>query len=487
MDFSTLSESVMTKLGTAFPSIVGAVLVLFIGWLVALAVRVGVRKGLASVRLNERLTGATGAKLDVEKGAGIGAFWVVFVLALIGFFNLLQIGAVSEPLVSMVDRVLEFVPSLLAAGILALIAWVVAILLRAGAVRGLKALSIDDKLAAEADVKPVSEALGQVVYGLVLLLFLPAVLEALGFTALLEPVRGVLDKTLGILPNLAAAVVLGLVGWVVGKILRNLVTNLLAPTGIDRIGERAGLKGTMALSALLGVVAFVFVFVPALIAALDVLQLEAIAGPATRMLEMMMAAIPAIFAAAVVLVVAFFLADFVGNLVTTLLGGLGADRLPERLGLPGLVPARTTLSKALGKIAMAFVILFAAVESAKLLGFATISDLVAMFIAFGGQVVLGAFVIGLGLWLANLVYDAIARVSRPSVSALAGLARITILALVLAMGLTAMNIGREIVILAFALPVGAVALAFALSFGLGGRKAAGKQVEDWFSRLGSAE
>ena len=74
-------------------------------------------------------------------------------------------------------------------------------------------------------------------------------------------------------------------------------------------------------------------------------------------------------------------------------------------------------------------------------------------------------------------------VSGPNAMFMAGLARITILGLVLAMGLRAMGIADDIVSLAFGLTLGAVAVAVALSFGLGGREAAGKQMEYWLGRM----
>ena len=73
--------------------------------------------------------------------------------------------------------------------------------------------------------------------------------------------------------------------------------------------------------------------------------------------------------------------------------------------------------------------------------------------------------------------------SGESAAALAGVLRAAILGLVLAMGLRAMGIADDIVNLAFGLVLGAVAVAFALSFGLGGREAAGKQMEHWLSNL----
>ncbi len=63
------------------------------------------------------------------------------------------------------------------------------------------------------------------------------------------------------------------------------------------------------------------------------------------------------------------------------------------------------------------------------------------------------------------------------------MARVAILALVIAMGLRAMGIADDIVNLAFGLTLGAAAVAAALSFGLGGREAAGRQMEYWLSRM----
>jgi hypothetical protein len=62
-------------------------------------------------------------------------------------------------------------------------------------------------------------------------------------------------------------------------------------------------------------------------------------------------------------------------------------------------------------------------------------------------------------------------------------ARVAILGLVIAMGLRAMGIADDIVNLAFGLTLGSVAVAFALAFGLGGREAAGRQMEHWLSQL----
>ena len=106
-----------------------------------------------------------------------------------------------------------------------------------------------------------------------------------------------------------------------------------------------------------------------------------------------------------------------------------------------------------------------------------------MFIKFGSQVLLGGGIIAVGFWLSNLAYGAILRLHGANSTTIANVARFAILGLVLAMGLRAMGLADDIVNLAFGLTLGAIAVAVALSFGLGGREAAGKHMEFWLSRV----
>jgi hypothetical protein len=93
------------------------------------------------------------------------------------------------------------------------------------------------------------------------------------------------------IPHLVGGTVLVIVAW-------GLVTNILAAAGADQGAQRLGLDATVRISQIIGTIVLIFVFVPALIAALDVLGIEAISRPATDMLGKMLAAVPNILAAA---------------------------------------------------------------------------------------------------------------------------------------------------------------------------------------------
>jgi hypothetical protein len=483
MDTTAILDSLMTTLGESIPRLLLALAILVAGWVLAVIARALVRKSLGLAKLNDRVRSEAGGQVDIEGGVAVVVYYVVLLLALIAFFDTMELPLVSGPLQTLVNGVLAFVPNLVAGAALMLIAWMVATVLRKLTRRALDSTRLDERLAGDAGMRSVSRTISDVLYGLVLLMFLPAVLGALKLEGLLAPVRGMVQEILAVLPNLFAAVVFGFVGWFVARLLRDMVSSLASAAGADKLGERAGLRGTLTLSRLLGLIVFIFVFVPALIQALDALDVDAISTPATEVLGTFMGAVPNLFAAAVILAVAFFISEFVASLATGLLGGIGFDRVPAKLGLAAAVPEGVSPSSLVGKLIVFFVLLFAVVEAADVLGFAEISGLVETFVGFGGQVLLGVLIIGIGIWLANLAHDAIIRLDRPHSHTMAILARITILGLVLAMGLRAMEVANEIVNAAFYLTLGAVAVAFALSFGLGGREAAGKQMEHWLSRL----
>jgi hypothetical protein len=483
MDFSRLGETLQVNLGETLPNILGALGILLLGWFVALAVRAAVRKGLSILKVNQRVNSTTGTEMDIEGGTAAVFYYVILLLVLVGFFNALNLELVSAPLGALVDQVLAFVPRLVAGGILIVIVWVLATVLRTIVAKALQAKTMDEKLGAEAGTRPISDNLGNVVFWLVVLLFLPAILGTLEIDGLLVPVQQMVNEILGILPNMFGAALIGIAGWFLAKIVRDLSTNLLAAAGADRLGEEVGLRGTMSLSHLIGWVLYILILVPAVVAALQALEIEAITAPATNMLNTMLAAIPHIFAAAIILAVAFAIARLVSHVMSNLLGGLGFDALPEKLGLGQAFTTQTTPSALVGKITFFFIMLFAVVEATNQLGFHQVSVLVTMFTEFGGQVLLGSAIIAIGFWLSNLAYQAIIRIHGIQSGGIANIARFAILGLVIAMGLRAMGLANEIVNLAFGLTLGAVAVAVALSFGLGGREAAGRQMEHWLGRL----
>ena len=333
MDFSAIGNSLSTALSEHLPRILGAIAILIIGWIVAVAVRAGVRRLLALARLNFRIALTTEQKLDLESGVSAGAFWLVILITLIGVFNSLDLTLASGPFEVLVKEIAAYLPRLVAGTLLALVAWLAAVALRAVVTRVLDASGLDEKLSASAGMQPMRKSVGNVLFWLVILLFVPAILHVFDLGGLLDPVKMMVAKVLGMLPNVVAAFVIGFVGWLLGRVLAGLITNILAAAGADQGAHRLGLDPTLRISRVVGTIVLIFVFVPALIAALDALKIEAISRPATDMLGKMLAAVPNIVAAALILAVTYYVAKFAAELLGRLLNSMGFDTLPEKLGL----------------------------------------------------------------------------------------------------------------------------------------------------------
>lgn len=488
---SIILERIAELLGSSIPSIVGALIILVLGWIIALIVSAVVRSALRRTEVDNRLAAWIAGKeraegVNTEEWVGKAVFYLLMVFVLIAFFQVLGLTVVTQPLNQLLTQIFEYAPRLLGAGLLLALAWILASGLKLLVKRLLGAINFDERLGREAGVEAevsVANTLANAVYWLVFLLFLPAVLDALALEGLLGPVQEMVNEVLAFLPNLFGAALILMVGWFIAHIVRRIATNLLAAVGLDRLSERIGLSkalGDQELSSVLGTVVYVLILIPVLIATLEALALEAITEPATNMLNAILAALPAIFGASLILAIAYVVGKVVSNLLANILAGIGFNAILARLGLGGEPEeGERTPSEIVGYVALVGIMLFATIEAFDLLGFAQIADLVTQFTAFAGQVVLGIVIFGLGLYLATVAANIVRGSDVAQAGLLATAARGAILVFAGAMALRQMGLANEIVNLAFGLVLGAIAVAGALAFGLGGREVAARQLEQW--------
>lgn len=460
-----------------FHPIFAAILILLVGWIIALIIAAGVKRLLQKVGTNHKLSSVTGRTPNIENLVSKLVFWFVMILAVVGSLNVLNISGVSDPFSNMVGRVLAYIPNLFAAVAVGFIGWVVARLVRAGLTNVLSRTELDEKLSSEVGVNALSSNIAEIFYWLVLLLFLPIVLSILGLTGLLIPVQNMVNEAIAYLPNLFIAGVILFVGYILAKIVRGIVEGLGNSLGLQTQAEKVGLFKNSNISKFLGSFVFAIIVITALIVAFEALGIQAISQPATAMLNEIMYAIPQIIAAGLILIVAYIVSRFVGRLVAELISGAGIDEIPMKLDVQRFL-GQTRISDLIGYLIVFFTMLFAISEAANRLGLEQVSVLIAMFIQFGASILLGAVILVIGFWLANVVANVVQRGEYNSSRWLANLVRILIMGLVIAMGLKAMGIADSIVNLAFGLTLGSVAVAFALAFGLGGRQPAERLLTD---------
>ena len=461
---------------------------LFISWIVA---RIGaflVRRILNSAKVDERASDSLGTETQITKWVSGFTFWALFIFVLVGLINFaqgfipgLQGNVVQSPLQALLT---EWVGKIISVGISLLVAWVIATALKFLVVRVLNITKLDERLGekvADGKATNMNESIGKTVFWLVFLVFIPSILNNLGVGQAADSVQGLVDSVIAYIPGIIGAVIVLVLGGLFARILRQIVTGFLEGVGVDALGERFGFSKSeeaQPLSALLGTVVYVLVFIPIVVQALELLNLPVITDIGSRLLDGVTGAILAILGAVVILFVAYYLAKFISDIVANLLAGIGIDRLPEALGFK--TSANAELSSVIGYVVLVYVMLFAVQGTAETFGLASIAAIVGSLIALGGNVLLGVAIFLAGVYLANVASNVITTAGGSDTTFVANIARWTILILVAGIALTQAGVTLAAdVIQIILLAVGA---AFALAFGLGGRDAASKQVEKWFNR-----
>jgi hypothetical protein len=523
---SNFMSSIGLNAEDAVIQIVLAIIILVVGWIVAIVVASSIEKLLKRTEIDNRIaawvTGRDSASsgFPIEKWVGRVVFYLIMLFVLVLFLQFLRVEA--SPLSRFLEEITTFLPKLGGALLLIGLAWAIASIARILILRSLQSVEFDqqvDQHVNEPDSGTeqvaLSETIANVVYWFIYLLFLPLVLNTLGLQAALDPVVNLVDQFLSALPRIAKALLIIGGGWLLAQIVRRLVTNSLSAAGLDRvINERDLLPtpGQQSLSWLIGTVVYVLILIPFAVGSLEALGIDAISIPASQMLNQVMAALPKIFTAAIILVVFYIVGQFVRQIVTNILTGVGFDRLPTMLGLPedfGQTPAdagtteagsigaldvetdapsepsatptpkQATPSEIMGVVAFIAVMFLAVIASTEILEIQSLNTIVLVILAIAGQVAVALVIFAIGLYFANLAFKLISSPGGRQARIVAHAARISIVILVIAMSLKQMGIASNIIDLAFGLLLGAIAVAIALAFGLGGRDIAAEQIRHW--------
>ncbi|MBI3991605.1 MAG: hypothetical protein HY350_05590 [Candidatus Omnitrophica bacterium] len=212
---------------------------------------------------------------------------------------------------------------------------------------------------------------------------------------LLEPAKSVLAQIGQFLVNVLLVVIILIIGWVIAKIIKTLVTKLLRAVKLDQLSDRIDLDNILAkggisysLSELIGVICYWLALLITFVVAINAIGLTI----AADLLNRIVLYVPNIIAAVFILILGMFVATLLSNIIKTAANNAGLSQ-----------------SKLLGKISEVVVLVFAIAISLEQLGIAAkiIELVISIILASIGLSVALAFGLGCRDMAAKFISDLI--------------------------------------------------------------------------------
>ena len=197
--------------------------------------------------------------------------------------------------------------------------------------------------------------------------------------------------------------------------------------------------------------------------------------------------LPALLGALVILFAGYLLAKVLEKLIERGLRRIRLNQLLERGGVTQAVERSGTHvnpTRVLANLVFWLVMFTVILLAANALGLDSLANVVSTLVSYIPSVIAAIVIILVGIVLGGFVGGLIAA-SAGAVHggrALARIGRGGVILLAVFMALQELGIATDIVTTAFAILFGAIALALALSFGLGNRELAGEITREWYER-----
>jgi len=360
--------------------------------------------------------------------------------------------------------------SAIAALIILILGWFIAGVVKRIVAKLIRKTGVDNKLG-NSKLK-LSSFISKLIYFLVMIFVFILALEKLGMSNVLEPVKNLLNGFTSFLPNIIGAGLVGYIGYMLATIVSELVE--LSGNSIKSFAPKLRLPENIDLVNILKKIVFIFIFIPLLISAFNILNMESISEPATTMLKDFFSAIPKIIVAACILILFIVGGRFLSELIKDLLNSMNLNNFVNKSGLDDIT-GNSNIVKIIGNLVYFFIVLFGITTAVEKLEFGNLSEILYTITNYAGKILFGLVILVIGNWISKIAAKNFSK--KEDNAFVASIIRMAILSIFLAIGLRTMGIADEIINLAFGITLGTVALTIILSFGLGGREAAGKQMD----------
>lgn len=298
----------------------------------------------------------------------------------------------------------------------------------------------------------------------------------------------VLNSIIAFIPSLISAILFLLVAWIIAVIVKNIIVKGLKAVGFDKWLQKKGLssadeakKESEGLISTLGKLAYFLVFILFLPPVFDALNMQSVSNPIREMMTAVLNFIPRLFVAGVLVLLGLYLAKILGKLVTNLLKSLNVSKFNSYVNFGDKSKEGLDIPNAVGMVVAVLIGLFFAVQALTVLNLEVFNTIGTAIIAYIPLALSALIILTLGFVGGNLLSTVI---TKSTGNAFIGeVSKYLIIIVAVFMTLDQLNFAQSIVNLAFLFILGAVAIAFAISFGIGGKSFAEKQLHKFENKV----
>ncbi|HEM6112177.1 TPA: mechanosensitive ion channel [Streptococcus suis] len=379
---------------------------------------------------------------------------------------------------------LSALPGVIRMLVLVIIAFVLAGLLRKLTLAGLNKIQFAQKLQewgvikTEDNGQALIKTLGQLAYFLVILFFLPSILSGLNISSTVDPISSMFEKFFAFIPNMIAAGLILFVGTFFCKFIKGLLTGVLERLDIDawytKVTGQVKLPfDSQQIISVLSTVIYVLIFIPILTLALETLGITSISQPIVTILNQVIGILPNVLVALILIAVGSFVAKLIGNLLENLLETAGINNYSKYLFAKE--EANFELSAIITQVVRAIIIVFFFIQAIQVLNLEVFNSVGSALLAYLPSLISALAIVILAIIASNLVANFLQKVTDSPL--VITIVRYLIIVFAVFMALDQLKFAQHIVQSTFTIVLGALAVAFALAFGLGGRDFAARQLE----------
>jgi uncharacterized membrane protein YjgN (DUF898 family) len=210
-----------------------------------------------------------------------------------------------------------------------------------------------------------------------------------------------------------------------------------------------------------------------------------IVEPVTQMLTRIMAYLPVLLGALVILIIGWLVAKGIRQLVDWLLKAVRFDTMADKAGISEILKKgdlKITARDVVSGLVYWLVIIMVLVMVVNALGLPKASDILASLFAYIPKVIAALLVLIVAMFLASfvsgIVRTAAGNSNLPKPEIIAGISRWAIIIFGATISLEELGIAPLLVVTTFNIILGGVCLALAIAFGLGSKDAVAKYLEE---------